>query len=224
LVTLKVVICFALAYLLGSIPTAYWAGRLLRGIDIRQHGSRNVGATNAVRVLGPGIGTAVLCIDIAKGFLAVQLGAWAALPQWTTVLAGLVAIAGHNWTCFLSFRGGKGVATSTGVFCALVPWALFAAFGTFILAVSLTRYVSLGSILGAIVLAGTATVQRVFQLGDQPQLLTLAVTWLVAFLVVMRHRANIERLRQGTESRFSLRGSTPKPPNNSPSEPPSAPD
>jgi len=204
-VALKILLYFVLAYLLGSIPTAYWAGRLLRGIDIRQHGSRNVGATNAVRVLGPGIGIPVLLLDILKGYLAVQLGAWTALPPWVAVVAGLVAIAGHNWTCFLSFRGGKGVATSAGVFCALVPWAFIAAVVTFVAAVAVTRYISVGSLLGAIVLAGVTTLERVLQVGDQPQALTLMVAYIAAISVLVRHRANLERLRAGTENRFSFR-------------------
>ena len=209
---LKILAYLVGAYLLGSVPTAYWAGRLLRGIDIRQHGSRNVGATNAFRVLGPGIGIAVLALDILKGFLAVKLGLWASLPEGASVVAGLTAIAGHNWTCFLSFRGGKGVATSAGVFCALVPYAFLLALITFLLSVALVRYISVGSMLGALVLAGVTTMEFIFRFGDCPKSLTLGITYVAALLVLIRHRANIERLRQRRENRFSFRRANTKSP------------
>lgn len=219
---IKILIYLIGAYLLGSIPSAYCVGRLVRGIDIRQHGSRNVGATNAFRVLGPGIGLGVLFMDILKGFLAVKAGQWAALPEWSSVVAGLVAIAGHNWTCFLSFRGGKGVATSAGVFCALVPYAFLLALAVFILSVALTRYISVGSMSAALVLAVATTIEFFFQVGDAPASWTLAITYVAALLVLIRHRANIERLRQGRENRFSFRRSGAKPSESKDSDRPSS--
>ena len=202
---LRTLICLAGAYLLGSIPTAYLAGRVLRGIDIRQHGSRNVGATNAFRVLGPWVGITVLLIDILKGYLAVWLAGTMQLPGWVVVVVGMTAILGHNWTVFLAFRGGKGVATSSGVFLALLPRSFMAAAIVFVIAFALTRTISVGSMLGAGVLAIAATVQYIGRWGDQPQGSTLLAAYLASALILIRHRANIDRLRKGTENKISFR-------------------
>jgi len=200
----ELILYFFLAYLLGSIPTAYWAGKVLRGIDIRQHGSRNVGATNAYRVLGPRIGISVLVLDILKGFLAVKLGHWLGAPAWAPVVAGLIAVAGHNWTVFLSFKGGKGVASSAGVFLALVPWAFAAAALSFVLVVATTRYVSAGSITGAIILSLIVILEYATGFGDDPQPFVVIVSCIASIFVIVRHHSNIRRLIQGTENRFSF--------------------
>jgi glycerol-3-phosphate acyltransferase PlsY len=199
---LEIALYWIAAYLLGSIPTAYLAGRILQGIDIRQHGSRNVGATNALRVLGRGAGVSVLLIDIFKGAAAVLLGLALGFSEEIRVLAGIFAICGHNWTGFLNFKGGKGVATSAGVFLALIPLSLLAALIIFMMSVAITRYISVGSMLGAIVLALTATLQYVLDFGSPPQLLTLLLAWLASAFVIWRHRPNIQRLLQGNENRF----------------------
>ena len=199
------VIYLIAAYLIGSIPSAYLAGKWLRGIDIREHGSRNVGATNAFRVLGKSIGIAVLIADILKGFLAVSLAFWLNLPPLLAAAGGLCSIMGHNWTVFLKFRGGKGVATSAGVFCALVPWALGAAVLVFALAVVFTRYISVGSILAAFVLALMTTLEFIFSFGDHPETITLILVYVAAVFVIIRHKANIQRLWRGTENRFTLK-------------------
>ena len=114
---LSTALSLVLAYFIGAIPTGYWAGRLLKGIDIREHGSKNMGATNVLRVLGKGPGIAVLLIDILKGVLPLTLIAnlLGISDPLTLVLIGIAAVAGHNWTVFLGFKGGKGVATSLGV-------------------------------------------------------------------------------------------------------------
>lgn len=201
---LKIAFYWIAAYLLGSIPTAYLAGKILQGIDIRQHGSKNVGATNALRVLGRKAGVSVLLIDILKGAVAVLLGLALGFSEEIRVLAGILAICGHNWTVFLNFKGGKGVATSAGVFLALIPLSLLAALIVFIISVAITRYISVGSMLGALVLGLTATLQYVLDFGSPPQLLTLLLAWLASAFVVWRHRPNIQRLLQGNENRFSF--------------------
>ena len=145
---------FLVAYLLGSIPTSFLMGKLVKGIDIRKHGSGNVGATNALRVLGTKIGVITLVIDIGKGFLAIIAGRML-IENATHLLligCGLCAILGHIFTVFLKFKGGKGVATSAGVFIALTPLPVAIAFGVFLVTVAFSRYVSLGSILAAIAL------------------------------------------------------------------------
>lgn len=207
--TVKLLIILFLSYLLGSIPTAYWMGKVIRGIDIRQYGSGNVGATNAFRVLGRGIGLIVLALDILKGFLAVKLALLWGLPEWAGVLTGIFAIAGHNWTVFLSFKGGKGVASSAGVFMALVPRAFLVAFIVFLILVSITRYVSVGSICASIVLPMVTSIEYLSNIGDKPHLLILIVSWLAGIFVIIRHRSNIERIRKGTENRLSFKGSQP---------------
>jgi acyl phosphate:glycerol-3-phosphate acyltransferase len=197
-----------IAYLLGSIPTGYLAGRL-RGIDIRDKGSGNIGATNVFRVLGKPAGIIVLLIDALKGYAAC---AWVAnlVMNWfparvgeddaLRITAGLAAILGHNFTCWLKFRGGKGIATSAGVLGALVPGALIIAFSIWIIVFALTRYVSLASIAASFALpfATWITTRNVT--------LTL-VTGAMAALAIYKHRSNIQRLMQGTENRF---GSKPR--------------
>ena len=147
----------AVAYLLGSIPTAVWIGKRFYGIDVREHGSHNAGATNTIRVLGLRTGLVVFAIDLAKGYCAVSLGLLAgwlgSSPQLHTLLGiglGLAAIAGHIFPLFAGFRGGKGVATICGVALALHPWAALCALGVFAVVLIATRYVSLGSMLAGL--------------------------------------------------------------------------
>jgi glycerol-3-phosphate acyltransferase PlsY len=192
-----------IGYLLGSIPTGYLAGRL-RGIDIRQTGSGNIGATNVFRTLGKPAGIIVLIIDGLKGYVAC---AWApdliqnllsthvAEPEALRITAGLAAILGHNFTCWLRFRGGKGIATSAGVLAALVPGALLIILCIWIIVFALTRYVSLASICASFALPFATWLTR------QNLALTI-VTSAMAALAVYKHRSNIQRLMQGTENRF----------------------
>lgn len=191
------------AYLLGSTPFAYFAGRALRGIDLRQHGSGNLGATNVYRTLGAAAAIVVLLLDALKG--AVPVLAFPSLAQvtgvWWPVAFGVAAIVGHVRPYAGLFKGGgKGVATASGVFAALAPVPFLAAFATFVLVVSLTRYVSLGSMLGAAALATTVVVRE----GAASPLGIVAV--LIAVFVVWTHRANIGRLRRGEESRLGRPG------------------
>lgn len=199
------IIAGVFSYLLGSLPTAYLAGKILKKIDIREHGSGNVGATNVFRVLGKYPGIAVLCIDILKGVLAVTVVAniFGLTEVVERVTLGLIAVAGHNWTVFLNFKGGKGVATSLGIFVGLsiclpsfriVIILTVLAWGICFL---LTGYVSLSSILAAIVLPLTMVATN--------QGLSLICFGVVASIfIVVRHRANIKRLLSGQESRVVL--------------------
>lgn len=195
------------AYLLGSIPTGFLVART-RGIDIRTVGSKNMGATNVFRVLGKGPGIVVLLVDALKGWVAVALAryvihshsaAGGSLNEaFAPIVAGLFAILGHNYTCWLKFKGGKGIATSAGVMVALVPWALLISLSTWLVAFVTTRYVSIASIAGSAVLP----VATWFTTRD---LMLTAVTFLVAALAIYKHRANVQRLRNGTENRFNFK-------------------
>jgi acyl phosphate:glycerol-3-phosphate acyltransferase len=187
----------AAGYLLGSLPFGYWAGRL-RGIDLRLAGSGNTGATNAMRVLGLKIGVPVMALDIGKGVAAVLIARAASDNELIWVLAAAAAVTGHMYPLFLGFKGGKGVATGAGTMLALVPWMGVAAFVLWLCISLATRYVSLGSVVTAIAYPATAFVTgqpwpvRIFALGT-------------GLWVIWRHRANIARLRAGTEHRINLR-------------------
>ena len=191
------------AYLLGSIPTSYIVGKLFFGLDLREHGSGNVGATNALRVLGKKAGIFVLAVDIGKGAVAVLVGAQLikhfnlSHPEYWAIIAGAFAMLGHVFTVWLKFKGGKGVATSAGVFLALSPKALGLALLLFIVLVALTRYVSLGSICAA----AAITPLVIWEMGtwQHPNAILALVAGTV---VIVRHRSNISRLLAGEENKF----------------------
>jgi len=195
------------AYLLGSIPTGFLVAKA-KGIDIRSVGSGNIGATNAMRVLGKPAGIFVLLMDAAKGFAAVWLASLMlkdnsiADLQTLRVVAGIGAVLGHNYTCWLKFKGGKGIATTAGVYLALAPWALLVALVVFILAILLTKYVSVGSIAGAIALPVTVWVMT-----PQNYFLGIVTTALGA-LAIYKHKSNIQRLIAGTENRLGQQKET----------------
>lgn len=190
-------------YALGSIPTSYVAGRLARGIDLRQHGSGNLGATNAFRVLGWRAALPVLLVDIAKAAGAVLAArAWAAptFPPDAAALAGaLAAIVGHITSPWVGFRGGKGVAPAAGAFLALAPWGAIPAVVLWLFLLLLTRVMSVASIAAAAVLPICLLVHELSRFGRPTHWITLLASLLVAVLVVVRHRPNIQRLRAGTE-------------------------
>ena len=202
---LKFILVLLGAYVIGSIPFGYLAGKLIKHIDLRQEGSRNVGATNVFRVVGILPGIVVLLLDILKGFLSVHLASLFNLsksmvisPQTfdlIRILAGLGAIAGHNWTIFLKFRGGKGVATGCGVSLALVPLPTLVSMAIFAVAIGLTRYVSLGSILAVL------TFPLNCLLFKEPLILVFFGS-IAALVVLARHQSNIKRLITGTENRI----------------------
>ncbi len=186
-----------LAYLLGATPTSYLAGRLVYGIDLREHGSGNLGATNVFRVLGWKAAVPVGLVDIAKGWLPTALfpGWDAAAGQEWALAYGAAAIVGHVFSVYVKFRGGKGVATSAGVFIALAPWAVLAGLVAWLAAVAMTRIVSLGSLLAAATLP-----VAVFLTGEPASTLWLAIG--LALFVFYAHRSNIGRLIRGEENRF----------------------
>jgi len=191
-------------YLVGSMPTGYLLGQF-RGIDIRQHGSGNIGATNVWRVMGRNWGLVAFASDFLKGFLPLYLvrtlsfpdaGSWAV--SLLLVVCGLAAIIGHNYTPWLGFKGGKGIATSAGVLAALMPPVLAVALSLWIVATLVTRTVSIGSILAAVSLAPLA---YFFYPGSW---IYFGLACLAGLLAVWRHRSNIQRLLAGTESRIEF--------------------
>jgi glycerol-3-phosphate acyltransferase PlsY len=178
------------SYLLGSIPIGLLVAKL-KGIDIRRHGSGNIGATNVFRILGTGPGFFVLAADILKGMIAVWLGSFIGGPNMG-LMAGLAAIAGHTWSIFLNFSGGKGVATAGGVLLALAPEVVAAVLIVWLVIVFIFRYVSLASIMAA----ATAPLFMIF-FGKPWSLFALTVV--AAVLIIYRHKANIKRLLAGKE-------------------------
>ena len=211
-----------LSYLLGSIPFGFLVGRM-RGIDVRKHGSGNIGATNVFRILGAKWGILVFFCDAGKGFAAVLLAKWlnanfpvdllhaplhdlrpVAVPLVVgTIMAAIWCIVGHSFPFWLRFKGGKGVATSAGVMLGLLPLASLVAFAVWVVVYFATRYVSLASITAAVCLP--IAVLLIPHDPDRWPLFVLAVV--AAFLVIWRHRANIERLMNGTEHRFTKKKS-----------------
>ena len=189
------------AYLLGSVPSAVWLGRVFKGVDLREHGSGNAGATNAFRVLGKRIGTVVLLMDMLKGFMAVNLSllqheidpgseSWMLLR----IGLGLVAVSGHIFPVFAGFRGGKGVAAITGAALAIHPWAALAAMGIYLLVFLIFKISALGSLTA--VISYPIWIFWVFP----TEFLSVRIFSLVVLaLVLLTHRSNINRLVRGEE-------------------------
>ena len=200
-------LAIAIAYAAGSIPSAYIAGKA-RGVDLRKHGSGNLGATNVIRVLGTKIGLVVFAFDVAKGALPVLLlpryTVSSIPPVWMAIACGVAAILGHTRPVFLLFkRGGKGVATAAGVFLALAPIQTLLVLIVFAVVLLTSGYVSLGSLISASLLPVLIGVT----LGPKSPVFTISV--LVALFVYWTHRANIGRLRRGEEHRFGKPGTQP---------------
>jgi len=195
------IVVFAGAWLLGSIPFSVIVGKLFFKTDVRQQGSGNPGATNTLRVLGPKAGLAVLILDILKGFVAVILAKY--FSQWPDAtlsdrmtLAGVLAIAGHCFSPFLGFKGGKGVATTLGVIIALEPYFLFAVIPVFTITLLLSKYVSLSSILALFTFTLLTLLLR------EGQYTELIFSVCVTLLIIIKHQANILRLMKGEENKF----------------------
>jgi acyl phosphate:glycerol-3-phosphate acyltransferase len=195
-------------YLIGAIPVGLIVGRVVAGIDIRRHGSRRIGATNALRTLGARWAIVVFALDLAKGLGAVLLAR--ALyqagppgsPDWVAAAAGVAAVAGHNWSVFIGFSGGRGVATAAGGLLAMAPLALAVVVPIVVAVVWRTRYVSLGSLTAAVLAIGLTAGLAVAGFGS-----AAAVGYALAAggLVWIAHRDNIDRLRSGTERRIGER-------------------
>ena len=198
----------AASYLLGAMPTSYLAGRLFRGIDLREHGSRNLGATNLYRVLGWRFAIPVGLLDAAKGLIPVLIFApRVSSSELFALVCGLTAVLGHVFSVFVGFRGGKGVATAAGVMLGLTPAALGVAVAVWIILVYSTGYVSLGSIAGAAIFP-----LAVVLLDPPAEPLVLWLDIAVAAAIIWFHRGNIKRLLNGTENRFGRRAApAPRP-------------
>lgn len=193
------------SYLLGSVCFAYVAGRVGGGIDLRRHGSGNLGATNVLRVLGPFAAVAVVLGDTAKGYVAVRLGmALAPGNLLVSFACGIAAILGHNWPVYLGFRGGKGIATSLGVLLGLMPVTVIPPAVVFLLSVVLTRFVSLGSILAAITFPVSVVLLRHTLPPGNPALY-VAGSIVVAVFALYRHLPNLKRLMTGKEHKIGER-------------------
>jgi len=192
---------FLASYLVGAIPTSWLTVKLVRGEDLRRFGSGNLGATNLYRVLGLRYAVPVAIFDVLKGVVPVVVfGPRAGNGPLLPLLLGLTAVAGHVFSVFVKFRGGKGVATGAGVVLGLAPWAFLAVLGVWLLVVKATGYVSLGSVVGALLLPAAVWVLHPERRDLVGPLLALAI------VIVVLHRANLRRLLAGTEHRFGRRG------------------
>lgn len=204
------------AYLIGSIPFSFLVVKAFAGADIRQHGSRNVGATNVARNFGRTPGVFALLLDIAKGFAAIEIARWiTSLPQWPLAtgadvspwhsrafwiaFAGLIAVLAHMFPAWLRFHGGKGVATATGAFLALDPIVVLAGAIVFLIVLIATRFVSLASMVSA------ASIPLFFRFLTHASFWTIVVSIVIAILIIVKHHSNIARLTQGTERRMGER-------------------
>ena len=189
------------SYLIGSIPNGLIVGKWAKGVDIRQFGSKNIGATNAFRVLGPWPAFWVFITDMSKGVLGVYLGQLILGTSLGQLVGGMAAIAGHNWSVFLGFKGGRGVATGLGVIAVIVPKVTIIVFLVWAGIVYTTRYVSLGSIVAAALLP-----IGVWLFGEQVEYLYFSI--IAALFVIYRHKPNIERLMKGQELKIKPAGAT----------------
>lgn len=200
------ILCIAGAFLCGSVPFGYFAGKL-KGIDIRQHGSGNIGATNVIRVCGKGIGIPVFILDMMKGLVPTLAPHWLmAGPEvggaWISAAAvacGFAAILGHMFTPWLGFKGGKGVATAAGVLLGIAPVAMLVALAAWLIVFFTTRFVSLASIASAV--AVPSTMAALMWRAQRWDWVLLSFGIVLGVLVIVRHRANIQRLLAGTESK-----------------------
>ncbi len=204
---LLLLVGFIIAYLLGSIPTAVWVGKWFYGIDVRKKGSGNAGATNVIRVLGWKAGVPVFLLDIFKGYFAVWFMAFF-IPEtfsadtgiYLQILAGIFAVVGHALPILAGFKGGKGVATLFGAGIALYGWAILVPLFVFIIVIAITKYVSLGSLLGAI----SFPIAVIFGFHvAHPGLIGLSI--FAALFIIWTHRKNIGRLVKGKENRFTFK-------------------
>ncbi|HYI67636.1 MAG TPA: glycerol-3-phosphate 1-O-acyltransferase PlsY [Candidatus Limnocylindrales bacterium] len=197
------VLAAALGYLLGAIPFGLIIGRFAKGIDLREYGSHRTGATNALRTLGTRAAAAVFVLDVAKGVAAVILArtlfAGDPLVEWAAAAAGVAAIIGHNWSVFIGFTGGRGVATSAGALAAMTPWTILIVTPIVIVVVWRTRYVSLGSVIGAI---GAPIITAALAAVGAASVPAIAYALGSGVLVTAAHADNIGRLRAGTERKI----------------------
>jgi glycerol-3-phosphate acyltransferase PlsY len=192
---MTLLLLIVVSYLIGSIPSGLILGKQIWNTDLREHGSHNIGATNAFRTLGKNAALLIFSCDAIKGAFGVWLGGYLLDTPLALVIGGICAIIGHNWPIFLGFKGGRGVATGLGVIAMLVPTITLIVFATWALIVYVTRYVSLGSVVAA---ACVPVWMVVF--GEQTEIIVFGI--IAALFVIIRHRPNIVRLLNGTESKI----------------------
>ncbi len=190
---LVIISIIIVSYLLGSIPSGLIIGKTFHGIDIREHGSGNLGATNTFRILGIKAGIVVTLMDILKGTLATALPMWFA-PELHPLIAGLFAVVGHMFPVFASFKGGKAVATSGGVLLCYEPIMFLFIFGVFFITLYSSKYVSLSSMVAAVSAVIFALITK--------DLALIVIVFLLAGFVIYRHRSNIDRIRKKTEPKI----------------------
>lgn len=208
--TYEIILCAIAAYLLGSIPSAVWFGKAFYGIDVREHGSGNAGATNTLRVLGNKAGFIVLGLDLLKGYFATNLVLFLSdlIPDTNSyfmyqILFGVISVIGHVFPIFAGFRGGKGIATLTGILIALNYQLAICCFLSFVIIVSITRYISVGSMFSALLSPFFVLLLNGWQFNA-----LFYFCAVVSVLVIYTHRANIGRLLNGNENRFSFKKKT----------------
>ncbi|MCA9832853.1 MAG: glycerol-3-phosphate 1-O-acyltransferase PlsY [Thermomicrobiales bacterium] len=203
-VTLSIALGLA-AFFIGAVPWGLVLGKWLKGVDIRKSGSGATGTTNSLRILGWRIALAIFLLDFGKGVLPVVLARWWDLPDWAVALAAVAATAGHCWSPYIRMKGGKGMATGGGASVAMFPWLVL--FLLFVIAVVwVTRYVSLASILTALI--GPTVVVILAFMGKVPGWWAAGIVG-VGIIIVIQHRSNIKRLLNGTENKFGQRVSAP---------------
>lgn len=202
---MSLILVIIAGYLLGSLPFSFWLGKL-KGVDLRRVGSGNIGATNLARALGAKWGLLAFVLDMGKGLLAVILAGFVftlfkdnvTSLAMLKIIGGVMSIFGHNWSMWIKFKGGKGVATSAGVFLGLAPIPLVLSLVIWIVVFALYKYVSLASIIAAISLP----IWMLFGIGGKVALPIIIFSCIVTVLIIIRHRLNIVRLTQGKENRF----------------------
>ncbi len=192
-------LCLLIGYVIGATPFGFLAGKL-KGIDIREHGSGNIGATNVLRVLGKPIGLTVFACDVLKGIVPVVIALLLTEDTVFAIFTAIATILGHNFTFWLGFKGGKGIATTAGAMLPLIPIPLTVSVITWIVLFYSTRYVSVGSIFAALVIPVVALIEAAIR--GKWDAAILVFSFAICFLAIWRHRSNIGRLLEGTESRF----------------------
>jgi glycerol-3-phosphate acyltransferase PlsY len=202
---MSVILVIIVGYILGSLPFSFWLGKA-KGVDLRRVGSGNIGATNLARSVGTGWGIIAFALDLGKGLLAVILAGFIftlfkdnlASSAMLKIIGGIMSIFGHNWSMWINFKGGKGVATSAGVFLGLAPIPLILALVIWLVVFVLSGYVSLASIVASISLP----IWMLIGIGGRPALPIIIFSCIVTVLIIIRHSSNIVRLMQGRENKF----------------------
>jgi len=198
----KIILVSLTSYIIGAIPASYIMGKLVRGIDLREYGSGNLGAANTFRILGARAAMPVLLFDIGKGIVAVRFFSSIGGESITyALLAAFFVVLGHNYSVFVSFSGGKGVGTTTGAFFALAPYATTMCLVLWVTVLLVTRIVSVASIVGAVFLPFAILISNGF-LGGMTHISVTILSVVVAVLVLYKHRSNMQRLREGTERKI----------------------